>query len=288
MTPIPPGSAFPAPTSADGAREREEPHSVAGDGGADDPARADRADASAAATDEATAPGAAPAAPAQTADEPIAATSAAPPDAVSATPSAAQPDAALAAPSATQPDAAPAAAPAPQPDAASAPADAFGLAQPRDGWQRLPARAIPLCTIDISLSLAVVFAIAAVIGGVLTVGRHAGLASGLTGALFGAGIGMWIGFRRYRNTLWRLDEHGFAVRRGVAWQRETTVPLTRVQHLDLKHGPLQRMRRLATLVVHTAGTRHSSVAIDHLDAGDAQRLRERLGRQLDHEDDEAR
>ncbi|MGO4261094.1 PH domain-containing protein [Lysobacter sp. TAB13] len=154
-------------------------------------------------------------------------------------------------------------------------------------WQRLPARAIPLCTIDISLALALVAGIAGTVLGVLVIGKFVALASGLTGALFGAGIGMWIGFRRYRNTLWRLDEHGFAVRRGVAWRRETLVPLTRVQHLDLKHGPLQRMRGLATLVVHTAGTRHSAVAIDHLDADDAQRLRERLGRQLDHEDDEA-
>lgn len=154
-----------------------------------------------------------------------------------------------------------------------------------DGWQRLPARAIPLCTIDISLSLALVFGLAGTLLGVLLIDKSAGLGSALTGALAGAGIGMWIGFRRYRNTLWRLDEHGFAVRRGVAWQRETLVPLTRVQHLDLKHGPLQRMRRLATLVVHTAGTRHSAVAIDHLDAGDAQRLRERLGRQLDLDDE---
>jgi len=180
-------------------------------------------------------------------------------------------------------------APAPQdrPPAQAAPDAGSALPAPQDGWQRLPARAIPLCTIDISLSLAAVFAIAALIVGVLGFGRHGALPSGLAGALFGAGIGMWIGFRRYRNTLWKLDAHGFAVRRGVAWQRETIVPLTRVQHLDLKHGPLQRMRRLATLVVHTAGTRHSSVAIDHLDAGDAQRLRERLGRQLDLEDDEA-
>lgn len=171
--------------------------------------------------------------------------------------------------------------------AARAAADAAAAEAPQDGWQRLPARAIPLCTIDIALSLAVVFAIAAVVVGVLGIGRHSALGSGLTGSLLGAGIGLWIGYRRYRNTLWRLDAHGFAVRRGVAWQRETIVPLTRVQHLDLKHGPLQRMRGLATLVVHTAGTRHSSVAIDHLDAGDAQRLRERLGRQLDLEDDEA-
>lgn len=174
------------------------------------------------------------------------------------------------------------ASPASAPPAEDAPAGEFS-----GDWQRLPKRAIPLCTIDISLSLAFVFGIAGVVAGVLSLGRYAGLASGLAGALFGAGIGMWIGFRRYRNTLWRLDAYGFAVRRGVAWQRETLVPLTRVQHLDLKHGPLQRMRRLSTLVVHTAGTRHSAVSIDHLDADDAQRLRERLGRQLNHDDDTA-
>lgn len=154
-----------------------------------------------------------------------------------------------------------------------------------NGWQKLPSRAVLLCTIDVSLSLAVVFAIAGVVLGVLTVGSWVGIASGLSGALLGAGIGTWIGLRRYRNTLWRLDAHGFAVRRGVAWQRETLVPLTRVQHLDLKHGPLQRLRGLATLVVHTAGTRHNAVSIDHLDAQDAERLRERLGRQLDHDED---
>jgi membrane protein YdbS with pleckstrin-like domain len=153
------------------------------------------------------------------------------------------------------------------------------------GWQQLPSRAVLLCTIDVSVSLAVVFAIAGVMLGMLTIGAWVAVASGLSGALLGAGIGTWIGLRRYRNTLWRLDPHGFAVRRGVAWQRETLVPLTRVQHLDLKHGPLQRLRGLATLVVHTAGTRHNAVSIDHLDADDAERLRERLGRQLDHDED---
>ena len=63
------------------------------------------------------------------------------------------------------------------------------------------------------------------------------------------------------------------------------MPATRVQHLDLKRGPLQRRRDLATLVVHTAGTRHSAVTVPHLDADDAERLRDRLGRQIDHDDD---
>jgi len=104
-------------------------------------------------------------------------------------------------------------------------------------------------------------------------------------ALIGAAIGAWIGLKHYRSTFWRLDDDGLAVRRGRMWQRETRVPATRVQHLDLKRGPLQRSRRLATLVVHTAGTRHSAVTVPHLDVDDAERLRDLLSRQIDADDD---
>jgi len=104
-------------------------------------------------------------------------------------------------------------------------------------------------------------------------------------ALIGAAIGAWIGLKHYRSTFWRLDEDGLAVRRDRMWQRETRVPATRVQHLDLKRGPLQRARRLATLVVHTAGTRHSAVTVPHLDVDDAERLRDLLSRQIDADDD---
>lgn len=172
-----------------------------------------------------------------------------------------------------------------------APDSADSLAPPApapaadEGWQRLPPRAQLLCTIDVSLSLAALFAIAGVVLGVLTRGLLVGTASALTGALLGAGIGTWIGLRRYRNTLWRLDAHGFAVRRGVAWQRETLVPLTRVQHLDLKHGPLQRLRDLATLVVHTAGTRLYALRQSGFLDADAVALRDALLPEADRHDD---
>ena len=107
------------------------------------------------------------------------------------------------------------------------------------------------------------------------------------GLLLGLAFGAWLGIKQYRHTCWRLDDSGLAVRRGRLWQRETRVPSTRVQHLDLKRGPLQRGRHLATLVVHTAGTRNSAVSVPHLDADDAERLRDRLARQIDHDDDGA-
>ena len=103
-------------------------------------------------------------------------------------------------------------------------------------------------------------------------------------ALLGAGIGLWRGERNWRHTHWRLDGTGFTLRRGRLWRRETRVPQSRVQHLDLRRGPLQRRLDLSTLVIHTAGTRHSAVVVRGLDAGDAERLRDTLARQVDGDD----
>src|SRR3546814_18276177 len=69
---------------------------------------------------------------------------------------------------------------------------------------------------------------------------------------------------------------------------DTRVPGSRVQHLDIRRGPLERHFRLATLVIHTAGTRHSEVSLSGLDAGDAERLRDHLARQTDDDRSEER
>jgi hypothetical protein len=152
------------------------------------------------------------------------------------------------------------------------------------GWQPLPARAMALSVLGGALPLAMPAAVAGAVLArlfdLLTPWLGAALLA-LAAALFGA----WLGAKQHRSTAWRLDGEGLAVRRGRFWQRETRVPITRVQHLDLKRGPLQRRRHLATLVVHTAGTRHSAVTVPNLDADDAEHLRDRLGQQIDRDDD---
>jgi membrane protein YdbS with pleckstrin-like domain len=102
--------------------------------------------------------------------------------------------------------------------------------------------------------------------------------------LLGAAFGAWLGIKRHRRTLWKLDEQGFALQRGRWWQTESRVPVSRVQHLDLKRGPLERAFKLATLVIHTAGTKMAAVSVSGLDGEDAERLRDRLAHQLDHDD----
>jgi membrane protein YdbS with pleckstrin-like domain len=65
------------------------------------------------------------------------------------------------------------------------------------------------------------------------------------------------------------------------WWRETRVPTSRVQHVDIKHGPLERRFGLATLVVHTAAVHLSGITVRGLDDADAQHLRDTLAKQLD-------
>jgi uncharacterized protein len=150
-------------------------------------------------------------------------------------------------------------------------------------WQALPERARLLFAIS-RTGLAIPLGVAGfVLFRVFGLPAFAGL---LGGIVLAGGFGLWLGFRQFRHVAWRLDGDGLAIRRGRLYQRETRVPVTRVQHLDLKRGPWQRRRHLATLIVHTAGTRHSAVTLPHLDADDAERLRDVLGRQIDRDDDD--
>ena len=95
--------------------------------------------------------------------------------------------------------------------------------------------------------------------------------------------GAWLGHRRYRYTRWQLDAEGFSLRKGRMWQSDIRVPINRVQHLDLRRGPLERRYGLATLVIHTAGTRDSAVNVGGLADADAEALRDLLARQAEHD-----
>lgn len=152
------------------------------------------------------------------------------------------------------------------------------------GWQSLPRRGGLFAALGGGLGLAIMLVIAA--GGLSLALRSDHLFAAVLGSAFaGLLLGGWVGWRRHRLTFWQLDPQGLAVRRGHLWESDTRVPISRVQHLDVRRGPLQRAARLATLVVHTAGSRFNAVAITGLDHADAERLRDRLAHQLDHDDD---
>ncbi len=84
----------------------------------------------------------------------------------------------------------------------------------------------------------------------------------------------WAPRRRYRHKGFALAEDRLRVVKGWLFHHDTVVPFGRVQHIDVIRNPVERMLGLSTLVLHTAGTHNSSVALPGLLDGDAQAMRE--------------
>lgn len=89
-------------------------------------------------------------------------------------------------------------------------------------------------------------------------------------------VGLVHVFARYRRWRFTVGEEALFLRRGVVTHVETSVPFVRVQHVDTRRGPIERLLGLASVVVYTAGSRGADVAIPGLAPERAEQLRERL------------
>ena len=86
----------------------------------------------------------------------------------------------------------------------------------------------------------------------------------------------------YRHQSYCVDARGIEIRHGVFWKSVKNVPKSRVQHIDVSQGPLERRFGLGKLSIYTAGTDYALVALrglthdrallirDHLLPGEAQ------------------
>ena len=188
-------------------------------------------------------------------------------------------------PPALPPELPAAAPPAPAPVAPALPRPAAHGA----GWQRLPPRARRLFLLVAGLfGLIPVLPVGFILFAAMdeaSIAERLGLVGAI--ALVVVGFALWVGNKRYTHTRWALDDDGFAVKRGRTWQTHTHVPASRVQHLDLKRGPLERRYGLATLVLHTAGTRLNAVQLSGIEDADAEALRAYFSHLIDrHGDDD--
>jgi membrane protein YdbS with pleckstrin-like domain len=80
----------------------------------------------------------------------------------------------------------------------------------------------------------------------------------------------------FRHMSYRVDRDGIEIRHGVFWRTVISVPRSRVQHLDVSQGPLQRSFGLGTLRIYTAGTEHAQVDLAGLEHTRALRIRDFL------------
>ena len=80
--------------------------------------------------------------------------------------------------------------------------------------------------------------------------------------------------RIYRRLRYRLTGQVLQVLRGWLFHTDTVVPLVRVQHLDVTRGPFDKLFGTASLVIHTAGTHNSIVALPGLSPDRAAEMRD--------------
>ena len=80
----------------------------------------------------------------------------------------------------------------------------------------------------------------------------------------------------HRRARYRIDDLLIEIQSGVLWRTSIAVPRSRVQHLDVTQGPLQRRYGLGVLSIYTAGTEFSQVSLPGLAYEVAQSLRDRL------------
>lgn len=102
-----------------------------------------------------------------------------------------------------------------------------------------------------------------------------GLAPGVLAALALLVVALYP-VRRYRAWGYREGEDEILIRSGLLKRVKTAVPFGRVQHIDISQGPIERRYGLATLVLHTAGTRGASVPLPGLAQGEAERMRDAI------------
>lgn len=74
---------------------------------------------------------------------------------------------------------------------------------------------------------------------------------------------------------WLETEDELLITRGRLWRRFTVVPYGRIQYVDVKAGPVERMFGVKRVELHTASASSDSEVVG-LAAADADALRERL------------
>ncbi len=80
----------------------------------------------------------------------------------------------------------------------------------------------------------------------------------------------------YARWRYRVDPELLRMRYGIFFHEERTIPINRLQHVDLSRGPIERLFGLATLVVFTAGNEGSAFRVPGLRVSVAEPLRDQI------------
>jgi uncharacterized protein len=98
----------------------------------------------------------------------------------------------------------------------------------------------------------------------------------LAGLVFGWGVitVVFLVPGRWRRWGYAFTDRELHVANGWLTRRHTVVPVSRVQHIDVSQGPLERSAGVATLSLHTAGTEQNLVVLPGIKRERAEEIRD--------------
>ncbi|WP_221247844.1 PH domain-containing protein [Brevundimonas basaltis] len=82
--------------------------------------------------------------------------------------------------------------------------------------------------------------------------------------------------RRWRRWGYAFTDSELHVARGWLTRVHTVVPVSRVQHIDVSQGPIERGAGVAVLSLHTAGTENSLVVLPGISRLRAEAIRDAI------------
>ncbi len=83
-----------------------------------------------------------------------------------------------------------------------------------------------------------------------------------------------------------LRDRDIVYKKGLLWKSITTVPFSRIQHCEVKQGPIARLFNLAVLHIYTAGGSSSDISIPGLLPDTAQTMKSFVLQKIKSEEEE--
>ena len=119
----------------------------------------------------------------------------------------------------------------------------------------------------------------------IAAGLIVGLSEEFDNGLFEFGVSMgpiiifWVvslsyTIKAFPRKKYSLREKDIIYSKGLLWQTRTSIPFNRIQHAEVKQGPIERIFGLHSLKVYTAGGDSSDLVVPGLSEENAGRIKE--------------
>ncbi len=89
-----------------------------------------------------------------------------------------------------------------------------------------------------------------------------------------------LGFISFSKKGYAVRERDVSYKRGLFIKTITTVPFSRIQHVEINESPMARLFKLASLVIFTAGDSSNDLVIKGLRKNEALKIKEFINQQI--------